>query len=798
MITSEVENKIIPMQHQSDGIDAIIDHFYNCHSDNKYKNRGKIIMPPGSGKTYLSLWTLEKMRNLFGVKRTIITVPNLILQGQIFRTFYSEFSSTHKFICIGSAKDIKDGSVEGVEVTTKPNEIKSFLNSNLNSDVIVIVTYQSVGTVSKICKKLNFGFNFGIIDESHHTVGSQNKHFSKILFDKTIKIQKRLFLTATEKIYNGKNDEVIAMNNLDYYGETICNYSLPKAIEDNVLCDYKIATIYSTDKEIRNFLKSNSYIDYKNIGLPNRDKQNILCAVLATIKVIRENGCKKIVTYHSTVKKAKIFQQIMEQIIGNNLLNIGAFHINGVNQPMKERLKNLNDFQDSFISILTNSQALVEGIDMPCIDCIVFADKKESTIQIVQAVGRALRKFYGKSLSCIVVPILTTSENDIDMFNPEFAGLLNILISLSIIDHRLMKELKSSPLENIQKRILDQKIELDNKFNNKINNLLSNLHLKVWRKVEGYLSYEDARTLVHPLKLKNMREWKRQYVKSENFPINIPKSPDYFYADNGWKGWQDFLGNEWKLWMPFEQSKKFVQKLKFKTILDWKKYCKSGGKPKGIPFNPNKVYKEWTGWGDFLGAKKFRTRGKMLSFSKARDFARNLKFKNTREWNKYCMSGKKPNNIPANPNPVYKNNGWKGYTDFLGTNHRLFKSYTQARSFVKKLKIKNHTDWIKYAKTKKRPKSIPSSPYGVYKNKGWKSWIDFLGNDYHCFKSYNQSRLYVRKLKMQTAPEWFEYWVLNKPTGIPARPQNVYKNNGWKGWNDFLGRKTYGRWRKVI
>ena len=99
----------------------------------------------------------------------------------------------------------------------------------------------------------------------------------------------------------------------------------------------------------------------------------------------------------------------------------------------------------------------------------------------------------------------------------------------------------------------------------------------------------------------------------------------------------------------------------------------SGKKPDDIPSNPNRTYKNdgWRGWGDWLGTDRIATRiRKYLPFKEARTFVHELNIKSGREWINYSKSGKKPDDIPADPNQTYKNKGWKGMGDWLGKNRR--------------------------------------------------------------------------------------------------------------------------------
>ena len=183
---------------------------------------------------------------------------------------------------------------------------------------------------------------------------------------------------------------------------------------------------------------------------------------------------------------------------------------------------------------------------------------------------------------------------------------------------------------------------------------------------------------------------------------------------------------------------------------------------------------------------------KYRSFAKARAFVRKLKLKNRSEWMAYCKSGKKPLDIPTNPR-VYKKE-WNDYGDWLGTGYKKikkFRSFVNARKFVRSLKLNGQKEWGNYSKSSKRPVDIPGNPQFNYK-KEWVSWGDFLGtgNISNADKTYipfKDARRFVRSLKIESQGGWSKYKKSGKkPNDIPGTPAQVYKEE-WVDWGDWLG-----------
>jgi len=120
--------------------------------------------------------------------------------------------------------------------------------------------------------------------------------------------------------------------------------------------------------------------------------------------------------------------------------------------------------------------------------------------------------------------------------------------------------------------------------------------------------------------------------------------------------------------------------------------------------------------------------------------------------------------------------------------------FAQARKFVRSLKLKSQAEWIAWTKSDKKPDDIFVSPSRTYKNKGWKSLHDWLGNDNVAtqlmqYRPFEKARKFARKLGFTKRDDWTDYAKSGKrPTDIPARPDNTYKKEGtWTSWEDFLG-----------
>jgi hypothetical protein len=307
-------------------------------------------------------------------------------------------------------------------------------------------------------------------------------------------------------------------------------------------------------------------------------------------------------------------------------------------------------------------------------------------------------------------------------------------------------------------------------------------------------------------------------------PSDIPTNPNKIYLDAGWVGMGDWLGtgrvaHQKRAFRSFEAARRYARSLELHSFEQWRAFCKGelDGRPpppSDIPHSPYNVYvgRGWISWGDFLGSGRVApSRRRYRSFTRARAFARRLGLGSRREWVDYCAhypddgSGL-PDDIPTNPNLVYRDQGWAGWGDFLGTGNlgpkRVYRSFPRARAFARKLGLDRRQDWQAFARGERPelgpfPADLPAAPEVVYRGGGWQGWSDFLdrgrpGARYR-FRSFAEARRYARSLGLGSRDQWWEMCrgersdLGARPRDIPSNPDIVYRELGWIDWGDFLG-----------
>ena len=172
-----------------------------------------------------------------------------------------------------------------------------------------------------------------------------------------------------------------------------------------------------------------------------------------------------------------------------------------------------------------------------------------------------------------------------------------------------------------------------------------------------------------------------------------------------------------------------------------------------------------------------------------------LGLKSVKQWDNWCKSGQKPDDIPARPNNTYKEQ-WKGWGDWLGTGtialqNKVYRSFEEAHEYVMQLGFKTREEYSKWCKSGQKPDDIPARPNNTYKEQ-WKGWGDWLGTGYIAltkrdYLPFEDARKYVRGLKLKNQDQW-NNWCKSgqKPANIPGSPSNFYKKK-WKGVGDWLG-----------
>ncbi|MCJ0878015.1 hypothetical protein MRX33_10810 [Pseudomonas sp. JI-2] len=293
---------------------------------------------------------------------------------------------------------------------------------------------------------------------------------------------------------------------------------------------------------------------------------------------------------------------------------------------------------------------------------------------------------------------------------------------------------------------------------------------------KNFYTYAEAQVAAQALGIKSQSDYKKRYCEDPR----LPSSPNLFYADAGWMGWYDFLGNERPDFYPtYAEAQAAAQALGIKSMSDYKKrYCED---PR-LPSSPNLFYADagWMGWYVFLGKERPDF---YPTYAEAQAAAQALGIKSRRDYRKRYREDPR---LPFNPSQVYASAGWMDWYDFLGNEWPdFYPTYAEAQAAAQALSIKNQPD---YNNRYREDPRLPSSPHIFYADAGWMVWYDFLGNERPDFyPTYAEAQAAAQALSIKTQPDYTKRY--REDPRLPSSPDRFYADAGWIDWYDFLGNK---------
>lgn len=433
-------------------------------------DRGKLIMACGTGKTFTSLKIAEKLAGKG--KRILFLVPSLSLLSQTLTEWTQESTTLlHSFaVCSDSAtgkKKSKRNEDDEVQLlthelrfpaTTNPQRLAEEMQKRHDNDhmSVVFATYHSIDVINKAQQEHNLeNFDLIICDEAHRTTGAtfgndDESNFVKVHNNDFITASKRLYMTATPRIYaelakaSAEKDHVTlcSMDDEKLYGKELFVINFSEAVQKGLLVDYKVIVLSidedHVNRRLQDLLKSDDNelkVDdaAKIIGcwkalskqgsqLDILDDPNPMQRAVAFCQVIEPASKGKSTTHKVSSKTiANMFQgvveayQAQEQDLANNRalqLTCEAEHIDGgMNATEKEdKIDWLKaDIAENTCRILSNVRCLSEGVDVPALDAVLFLTPRNSQVDVVQSVGRVMRKAEGKKRGYVILPVVIPS-----------------------------------------------------------------------------------------------------------------------------------------------------------------------------------------------------------------------------------------------------------------------------------------------------------------------------------------------------------------------------------------------------
>ncbi len=435
------EKEIRP--YQSSALDDVVAGFNSA-------DRGKLIMACGTGKTYTALKIAEKMVADGG--SILFLVPSLALLSQSMNEWsIDSLRPLRRFaVCSDSTigkvtEDIRAHDL-AIPVTTKSYKLAAKLTQappimgGKKCTNVVFATYHSIAVVKDAQQKGVAPFDLIICDEAHRTTGVEGvdksgarkeSHFTKVHQADYLQAQKRLYMTATPRIYteaaksNAKEADatVYSMDDADKYGAELHRLDFSDAIKKGLLSDYQVL-ILAVNEHLVHAMDSSGKKGELDLG----DTAKIIGCWNGLAGKIRDADeedvppMKRAVAFTQSIAASKQisaqFTTIVDRYIADNpqenARKCQVWHVDGTQDALL-RNKALNWLKQkpselgNDCHILSNVRCLSEGVDVPALDAVMFLNPRKSQVDIVQSVGRVMRKSKGKKYGYIILPICITA-----------------------------------------------------------------------------------------------------------------------------------------------------------------------------------------------------------------------------------------------------------------------------------------------------------------------------------------------------------------------------------------------------
>lgn len=434
--------------HQSEALNAVRAGFERA-------DRGKLIMACGAGKTFTSLRIAERLVGAGG--RVLFLVPSISLLSQSLTEWSVEAEVPLRAFAVCS--DSKVGKQAGQDAsedipvvdlalpaTTDPAKLNARLsNAAAGADKLTVVfsTYQSIDVIHRAQELGSPGFDLVICDEAHRTTGAtlpgaDESAFVRVHDGSYLRGVKRLYMTATPRIYDdsskakaGQANVVIAsMDDEKLFGPEFHRLGFGEAVSRGLLTDYKVLVLAVDEEQVsRAFqmqLAENSELRLDDIakivgcwnGLAKR--KNAYSDFGGD-----DSPMARAVAFAGTIANSKKFAGIFSEVVADYIaqhdtpeddgeretaapLKCEAQHVDGTFNVL-ERNSKLDwlkaPAKPDTCRVLSNARCLSEGVDVPALDAVMFLNPRKSVVDVVQSVGRVMRKAPGKEYGYIILPI---------------------------------------------------------------------------------------------------------------------------------------------------------------------------------------------------------------------------------------------------------------------------------------------------------------------------------------------------------------------------------------------------------
>jgi predicted helicase len=475
--------------HQLEAVKAVTDGF-------KLGSRGKLIMACGTGKTYTAQCIAE---DLVGVGGTVLVlVPSISLLSQTLKEWTSDAQIPISVFAVcsdekaGKKRDVEDISPYDLilPATTNTEVLVKQFKKNYSKKVMTIVfsTYQSITVISEAQKAGIPEFDLIIADEAHRTTGvtlsgNEDSNFTKVHNDKVVGSKRRLYMTATPRVFSdgakakaNSADAILAsMDDESIFGPEFFRLGFHESVTRGLLTDYKVLVLVVNEEAIAAAFQQQ--LSDENHELNLDDATRIVGCLNALSKHDPTNRTfvgdsapmKRVVAFSNTIANSKkfknLFTEVADRFVGissdTTKVKVEVDHVDGTFNSLKREeligwLK--NDPGENHCNILSNARCLTEGVDIPALDAIIFLEPRNSMVDVIQAVGRVMRKLEGKQFGYVILPIgIPANETPEQALNDNkrFAAVWQVLNALRSHDERMNAVINKLELNELPPDMID-------------------------------------------------------------------------------------------------------------------------------------------------------------------------------------------------------------------------------------------------------------------------------------------------------------------------------------------------------
>ena len=456
------------LPHQITAVDDVMKGFTQ-------HDRGRLIMACGTGKTFTSLKIAERLSGTGGI--VLVLVPSISLLNQTLLAWSYDHDENIPLRAFAVCSDSTVGrystdddtyddmplSELAIPPTTEADDLIQKYTPDAETMTVIFSTYQSLQVVSDAQKSGFPDFHITICDEAHRTAGitlsgQSDSLFRKIHDSSFIRSHKRLYMTATPKVY-GDDDSAKArikqqaqdrsailydMDDTAIFGPVFHWLTFSQAVEQNLLADYKVIVFMTMkkdphDSDLPSMIQGVRKALAKDISPEDYD-------FIETDK----SPMHRAVAFSNTIQQSKDFTKMFKHSTdSDSALNYDIDHIDG-KTPAAKRSASLLWLKASSnpdeCRILSNARCLSEGVDVPALDAIIFLNPKSSQIDIAQSVGRVMRKAPGKKFGYVILPVVIQPEESPEQaldHNDSYKTVWKVLQALRAHDDHFKAEINS-------------------------------------------------------------------------------------------------------------------------------------------------------------------------------------------------------------------------------------------------------------------------------------------------------------------------------------------------------------------